>query len=161
MNDQPRRDDEPELLPHAYDGIQEYDQRLPNWWLLTLHGSLVFGFLYWAYYFQFGIGEPERAALDAELARIEARRLAPASTLDDATLWTLSRNHAKVAEGAARFAGAGREVTDRDEFRQISRAVSKKYWVLSTLMDAWEKVARLFRSRETEGAVAWTVDRQL
>jgi hypothetical protein len=66
-----------------------------------------------------------------------------------------------VAPGAPRFAGTGREVTDRDEFRQISRAVSKKYWIFSTLMDVWEKVASLFRSRETEGAVAWTVDRQL
>ena len=35
---------------------------------------------------------------------------------------------------------------------------SKKYWIFSTLMDVWEKVASLFRSRETEGAVAWTVD---
>ena len=103
MNDPHRSDDEPELLPHAYDGIQEYDQRLPNWWLLTLHGSLVFGFLYWAYYFQFGIGEPDRVSLDAELARVEARRLAAASTLDDATLWKLSRNQAKVAEGAAAY----------------------------------------------------------
>jgi len=67
----------------------------------------------------------------------------------------------RVAPGAPRFAGAGREVTDHDEFRQISKAVSRKYWMFSTLMDVWEKVASLFRSRETEGAVAWTVDRQL
>lgn len=64
----------------------------------------------------------------------------------------------RVAAGAPRFAGAGRVVTDRDEFLQINRAVSKKYRVFSTLMDAWEKVAGLFRTRATEGAVAWTVD---
>ena len=64
----------------------------------------------------------------------------------------------KVADGAPRFVGTGRVVTDREEFTEIRRAVSKKYWIFSTLMDVWEKVASLFRSRETEGAVAWTVD---
>ena len=101
-----RRDDTPELLPHAYDGIQEYDQRLPNWWLLTLHGAIVFAFLYWAYYFQLGIGKGDREVLDAELAQIEAKRLAASATLDDAILWKLSRNEAKVAEGKAAYQAA-------------------------------------------------------
>lgn len=102
----PDRDDQPVLQPHTYDGIQEYDQRLPNWWLVTLYGSLAFAFLYWAYWFQLGIGKPDREVLDAELAQLEAKRLAAASTLDDATLWKLSRNAAKVAEGKAAYQAA-------------------------------------------------------
>ncbi|CAB4829503.1 MAG: PPOX class F420-dependent oxidoreductase [Actinobacteria bacterium] len=64
----------------------------------------------------------------------------------------------RVADDAPRFLGTGRVVTDRAEFSKISKAVSKKYWILSTAMDLWEQVASLFRTRETEGAVAWTVD---
>lgn len=93
--------DKPELLEHSYDGIQEYDQRLPNWWLFTLYGSIVFSFLYWAYYFQFGIGQDDRVALNAELDALEAKRMAAVKDIDDATLWKMSRNAKTVAEGAA------------------------------------------------------------
>lgn len=99
-------DEQPVLLEHAFDGIQEYDQRLPNWWLFTLYGSIIFAFLYWAYYFQLGLSQGDRARLDAEMIEVEAKRLAAVSTLDDATLWKLSRNPAKVAEGKAAYQAA-------------------------------------------------------
>lgn len=63
-----------------------------------------------------------------------------------------------VAPDAPRFAGVGRVVVDRDEFAEISRAVTRKYWVVSPLMDLWAAVGRLLGRRSDEGAVAWTVD---
>lgn len=98
--------DKPQLMPHAYDGIQEYDQRLPNWWLFTLYGTIAFSFLYWAYYFQFGIGQDDRVALNAELDALEARRMAAVRDIDDATLWKMSRNAKTVADGAAVYSSA-------------------------------------------------------
>lgn len=43
------------LLDHNYDGIQELDNPLPNWWLVTFFITIIFGFIYWIHY-TFGEG---------------------------------------------------------------------------------------------------------
>lgn len=81
------------MRPHVYDGIREFDQRLPNGWLLTFYGSIAFAVAYWS------VTQHFRAATDGEqtdaaLARIEAVNLAAIDTtkLDDAAYWQMSRN---------------------------------------------------------------------
>lgn len=39
-----------ELLDHNYDNIQELNNPLPGWWLLTFYGAIVFSFFYFMYY---------------------------------------------------------------------------------------------------------------
>ena len=101
MTDEKNRDAKPVIMPHAYDGIQEYDQSLPNWWLFTLFASIAFAFLYWLVNFVTGTVPDDRVAINAELDALEARQLAALKTLDDAVLWKMSRNAKTVAEGQA------------------------------------------------------------
>ena len=35
------------LRDHTVDGIQEYDQSLPSWWLCILFGVIFFSIIYW------------------------------------------------------------------------------------------------------------------
>lgn len=95
--------DEDAIRPHTFDGIQEYDKRLPNWWLLTLYGAIVFWVGYWFYYHRAHIGLSQTAALQQELARIEAAKLASTKELDDASLWKMSRNAVFVDAGRQTF----------------------------------------------------------
>jgi cytochrome c oxidase cbb3-type subunit 3 len=101
MTDDQDRDSQPVIMPHSYDGIQEYDQSLPNWWLFTLFGSMAFAFLYWMACFVTETAADDRVTLNAELDALEARQLAAVKNLDDATLWKMSRNTQTVAEGQA------------------------------------------------------------
>jgi cytochrome c oxidase cbb3-type subunit 3 len=89
--------------PHSYDGIREYDKRLPNWWLWTFYVTIIFSIVYWLYYFTTAVGPDDRAALAVEMTRIEAAKLATVSSLSDATLWQMSRNAKFIAAGQATF----------------------------------------------------------
>ncbi|KXU36689.1 cytochrome C oxidase subunit III [Cephaloticoccus primus] len=90
------------MREHTFDGIQEYDKRLPNWWLATFYGAIAFWIGYWFYVEQAQLALSPQAAIELEMSRIEAAKLASsASNLDDATLWQMSRN--------AVFVNAGRE----------------------------------------------------
>ncbi|MBM3275267.1 MAG: c-type cytochrome [Candidatus Sericytochromatia bacterium] len=40
----------PEKRPHAIDGIEEYDNPLPRWWVWLFYGTIVFAAGYWILY---------------------------------------------------------------------------------------------------------------
>jgi len=70
--------DEP-LREHVFDGIREFDKKLPNWWLLTLYGSIVFSIAYWAWFHIYEIARtPEE-----KLALAQERAVARAAAGDD------------------------------------------------------------------------------
>jgi cytochrome c oxidase cbb3-type subunit 3 len=91
------------IRPHSYDGIQEYDKRLPNWWLMTLYASIVFWVGYWSYYEWFRVGLTEEQNVTREMSKIEATKLASAPAVDNASLWKMSRNADFVAAGKVTF----------------------------------------------------------
>lgn len=100
----PNSEPEPELRPHSYDGIQEFDQRLPNWWLYTLYGAIVFAICYWFVYQISGVMATDGAQLDAAIARLAAVKMA--SSIDvrnDDKFWEMSRNPVLVDAGKQTF----------------------------------------------------------
>jgi cytochrome c oxidase cbb3-type subunit III len=91
------------LKPHSFDGIQEYDNDLPRWWLAILGLSVVWAVLYIAYYHIEGapLG-PELLA--KEIAQATEERLANSTgPLSEELLIELSHNSERIAAGKAIF----------------------------------------------------------
>jgi cytochrome c oxidase cbb3-type subunit 3 len=96
---------EPELRPHTYDGIREYNQRLPNWWLFTLYGAIIFAVGYWGYYQWIRAAPQGPRQVEAMMTQIEAIKLAntAANRVDDPSLWAMSRNPVFIQSGKKTF----------------------------------------------------------
>ncbi len=63
-------------VKHVFDDIEELDNRLPNWWLGILWGSILFAFGYWFYYHPSGLGPSQAQLYGEEVAALEAARAA-------------------------------------------------------------------------------------
>jgi cytochrome c oxidase cbb3-type subunit III len=91
------------LRPHIYDGIQEYDKRLPRWWLLTLYGAIVFSVIYWAYYHAYEIGLDDERRLIVHMQENAEQAAKRSGIIDDTLIWKLSREPQRIAAGKATF----------------------------------------------------------
>ncbi|MEZ5386296.1 MAG: cbb3-type cytochrome c oxidase N-terminal domain-containing protein [Prosthecobacter sp.] len=96
-------DNGPVLRDHTYDGIQEYDQKLPNWWLFTWYITMVWFVIAWVAYYQLNLGESGQEQVDKALANIKAIQLKELEKLTDDKLWEMSQDEKVVAAGKATY----------------------------------------------------------
>jgi cytochrome c oxidase cbb3-type subunit 3 len=89
-----------ERVVHEYGDIQEYDNHLPNWWLWSLFGTIVFAIGYWFYYHGFNAGELPVTALQRE--NVEAAQRSGKGA-DDSTLTVLAKDPSMVKQGQETF----------------------------------------------------------
>ena len=106
MSSSPPPPDDPgiKLREHSYDGIQEYDQRLPNWWLNTLYGAIIFWIVYWFVCVIAGLVPGDGEQVDAAMTRVAAAKMA--SSIDvsnDDKFWEMAANPVFTAAGQQTF----------------------------------------------------------
>lgn len=68
-----------DLLDHEYDGIREYDNPLPRWWVWIFAGSFWFSVAYYFHYHVSHNGQSVAAAYQADVA--EAREIEAKASL--------------------------------------------------------------------------------
>jgi len=100
-----KKDANTEKVPdkgHDFDGIRELDNRLPNWWLATLFGTIVFGYGYWLYYHVLE-GPSVWAQYQAEEEAAKKKAAAVAANVTDDTLLKLSKDDKVLAQAKTIF----------------------------------------------------------
>lgn len=88
-------------MGHEYDGIREFDNRLPNWWLGVLFITIVFAYAYFFYYHVFDTGKGLRAVYETEKAEQDAREAA--IPVDDGTILAIAAKPDMMEKAQALF----------------------------------------------------------
>ena len=94
------------IMDHDYDGIQELDNPLPGWWLMTFYITIIFAVGYVLYYYAFD-GPSSDEELAASMEKIELRRAEVADAggdgKDESTLVALVSDSEKTGAGQKEF----------------------------------------------------------
>jgi cytochrome c oxidase cbb3-type subunit 3 len=153
-----------ELRHHTFDGIQEYDNRLPNWWLWTFYLACIFSLLYWVHYHTLGTGSLPGEAYVVEqqeaAARIEAEMAK--NPVTNEMLLKLAGEPAVVAEGEKIFKDPARcaQCHRPDGGGNIGPNLTDRFWINGgTPMDIYRTVSE--GGRPDKGMQSWKANGQL
>lgn len=101
-----REVEQDKILDHEYDGIREYDNPLPSWWVLLFVVSIVFSVGYWFYY-QWGEGETVVGQYDRQmlaLADIQTKQLLKMGPISDKMIFGIGHKQDLMKSTAGTFA---------------------------------------------------------
>jgi cytochrome c oxidase cbb3-type subunit III len=95
-----------QLLDHEYDGIREYDNPLPRWWVWIWAGSAVFSVAYFFHYHVSGNGQSVAVAYEADMreAREAEAKANLAQPVSEESLAKLLADPALMKDASALFA---------------------------------------------------------
>jgi cytochrome c oxidase cbb3-type subunit 3 len=117
------------LRPHAYDGIHEYDNKLPNWWLWTLWLAVLFSVVYWCVGHWWGmVGDPGQK-LEAGMEENALQAAKSAGSLSDGQLWAMSRDPSVINAGRATFLTNCASCHKPDLTGQIGPSLVDNVWI--------------------------------
>jgi cytochrome c oxidase cbb3-type subunit 3 len=119
------------LLDHEYDGIREYDNPMPRWWLATFWVTIIFSILYLLNLPVVGIGNGRLADYEAEVAKAAALAAAndPLQGLTDAALVAASADQEARTLGATTFTATCASCHLADGGGLIGPNLTDPYWL--------------------------------
>jgi cytochrome c oxidase cbb3-type subunit 3 len=100
----PSNPDQERLLDHAYDGIQEFDNPLPRWWVWIFWATIVFSVLYTIDLGGFMRGPGRVSDYNRTMAEAERRFPKPSGPADPAALAALAKDGKALALGKTVYA---------------------------------------------------------
>lgn len=143
------------MLEHEYDGIKEYDNPLPGWWVKIFWGSFFFSIGYLFHYHVSGNGQSVAAAYDSEMAlvRAEQARQAMGEKVNEEGLAKLVADGKTLEEGKAVFAQRCMPCHGDRAQGVIGPNLTDSHWIHGdTLMHIFESVSE---GVPAKGMPAW------
>ena len=139
----PNKQEQDHLLEHNYDGIQEFDNPMPRWWVYIFWATIVFSILYYFNVPGIGIGkgrianynETMTAARAAEAKRVAAQ---PAGASPE-QLVALSKDATALASGKQTFTQNCAACHRADAGGQIGPNLTDDYWLHGAAIDQIHK----------------------
>lgn len=143
----PNKTEQDHLLEHNYDGIQEFDNPMPRWWVYIFWATIVFSVLYWLNVPGIGSGKGRIANYEHEMANAaaaEARLKAtqPPAGASGEQLTALTRDAAALALGKDVFSKNCAACHRLDGGGQIGPNLTDDAWLHGGAIDEIQKVVR-------------------
>jgi cytochrome c oxidase cbb3-type subunit 3 len=126
---EPREPDR--LLEHEYDGIREYDNPLPRWWLATFYVTIVYSVLYVLNVPGIGIGKGRIADYQADQARAASLLAAqdPLRGISTERILAAARDPVVLGQGRSTFAASCAACHGADGGGVIGPNLADEYWL--------------------------------
>ena len=147
-----------QILDHGqdYDGIKEYDNPLPQWFVLMFYGTIVFAFLYMGYYggktrgLVMASGKSQNLAwsgalLGEQMQALEKAKLPFEEPKDHEALVAFLRNPGNMSKGEALFKGSCVPCHGEQGQGIVGPNLTDNYWlhggkpedILATITHGW------------------------
>ncbi len=145
-----------EVRDHSFDGIQEYDNQLPRWWVYKFVITIIFaaGYLYWFHFAQ--IGKNLQDSYDFEKTELaEKLRLSkpPEAPVSKEELKALAQDPQSIEKGKAVFATRCASCHGMEGEGVVGPNLTDKYWIHGGALTAIVKTIE--EGVPAKGMVPW------
>jgi cytochrome c oxidase cbb3-type subunit 3 len=124
----PQNKDPNSKIIAVYDGIEEEDNHLPNWWLATLFGAIVFTFGYWLVFHTTKSMPNPGEEYAAEVAALKKSRI-DANPMSDEAIADLAKDATRVEEGRQVFASTCASCHGQNAEGLVGPNLTDKFWI--------------------------------
>ena len=139
----PDKNDQDQLLHHSYDGIQEFDNPMPRWWVYLFWATIVFSVLYWLNVPGFGIGKGQISDYDRDMATAAAaaakqRAAEPAGASPEQRM-AMTKDASVLALGKQTYTQNCAACHRADAGGQIGPNLTDDYWLHGGALEEMHK----------------------
>lgn len=145
---------EPLLLDHEYDGIQELDNKLPRWWVWLFYLTIIYSAVYLVYYHVAKVGDLQEAEYKSEMKRGEQLKSGPMNQFESSIATLQPSSAAGVLESGHQIYTKMCAICHRvDGGGLVGPNLTDDYWIHGSKYS--DSVGVIWNGVPEKGMVAW------